>query len=117
LAHSAVRRTGSVLSSVANTYGASFDKLEPIVAPRESFGTFRVLDKGHSHHREILVVRIPGAYSTAKSARGRLDAVHQALWTLFGSLAALELRPGASTSVALPLLAGTPGDDIRAFWV
>ena len=104
---------GDVLTAAVERFGAQFDQLEPIVRGDGPVGTYRVIDKGRFPGLEILVVRIPGQYSVTRRGDEPLDVLGRALWTLFGSLAALELRERGLISVALPLLAGTRGYDVR----
>jgi hypothetical protein len=104
---------GEVLTAAVERFGAQFDRLEPIVRGDGPVGTYRVIERGRFPGLEILVVRIPGEYSVTRSGDEPLDILGKALWTLFGSLAALELRERGLISVALPLLAGTRGYPVR----
>lgn len=104
--------TGAVLSTVATRFGVDFGRLEPLLVPRRDFGTYRVLDRGNFPGHEILLVRIPGHASTQIEAQLPLESYHKALWTLFGSMAALELQGDALKSLALPLLGATRGYNI-----
>jgi hypothetical protein len=61
----------------------------------------------------MLLVRIPGQYSVEDSGGQPPSVYRQALWCLFGSLAALELRNDNLNSLALPLLGATRGYAIR----
>jgi hypothetical protein len=82
-----------------------------MLVPQPGFGTFRVHDKGFFPGEELLLVRIPGLHSIHDEEP---VAVYQrALWTLFGSLAALELCTDRLKSMALPLLGGTRGYEIK----
>ena len=102
-----LRSTARVLSAIESRSGIDFGRLEALIAPSATFGTFRLLDKKRAPYAEVLVVRIPGAQSASRTGVEPIDVIHEALWTLFGSLAALELRTDAVKSIALPLLAGT----------
>jgi hypothetical protein len=102
---------GKVLEAAANRFRLVYGNLEPIVVPEPGFGTFRVQDKGDFLGEEVLVVRIPGAASVREGQP--ISVYRKALWTLFGSLAALELRTDILKSMALPLLAGTRGYEIK----
>lgn len=104
--------TGAVLSRVVDQYGVDFVNVEPLIVPRTGFGTYRVAERGEFNGAEILLVRIPGRSSIENEGGDPLDVHRQALWTLFGSLAALELRAGELKSLALPLLAGSRGFEI-----
>jgi hypothetical protein len=68
---------------------------------------------GELRDREVLLVRIPGIQSLVERGKKPADVYRQALWTLFGSLAALELRNEGLTSLAMPLLAATRGFHIK----
>jgi hypothetical protein len=104
---------GEVLAAAVDRFGAEFDRLEPIVRADGPLGTYRVINKGSFPGVEILLVRIPGQHSVIRRGEEPLNVLGAALWTLFGSLAALELREQGLSSVALPLLAGTRGFDMR----
>lgn len=123
-AHPGFPPSGQVMEAVSTRFGANFDRIEPIVgglvedSPRLALGelgpgTFRLLDKGEFVGKEILMVRIPGQFSAELSGSEPLEVLGHALWTLFGSLAALELRESGLTSMAMPLLAATRGYEIR----
>lgn len=101
--------TGGVLYAVAKRYAVDFNTLEPLIVPHEGFGTYRVRDRGSFPGQEILVVRIPGHDIREELIPASPNAYHRALWTLFGSLAALELRTDEHKSLALPLLGATRG--------
>lgn len=105
--------TGQVLDAVRTRYGIDFDNLDPLVAPRTGYGTFRVSSTKPAPYSEILVVRIPGVRSVLQGGHEPVNVIQEVLWTLFGSLAALELRTDALKSIALPLLAGTRGYEVR----
>lgn len=110
-ANSDVRPSGDVLRAVEKRYGVVFRNPEPLLVPRQGFGTYRIRDRGNFPGREILLVRIPGNVSFDRTAQSPLDGYRQALWTLFGSLAALELQGDDLKSLALPLLGATRGFD------
>jgi len=61
----------------------------------------------------VLLVRIPGIRSIEQRGEKPADVYRHALWTLFGSLAELEMRKKRLTSLAMPLLAGTRGFEIK----
>lgn len=112
-AYARVPVTGQVVDAIEHRYGVDFGSLEPLLVPREGFGTYRVGNRGKFPGREILLVRIPGSRAFEEDEKEGLSAYRRALWTLFGSLAALELRDEDLRSLALPLLAGTRGYEIR----
>jgi hypothetical protein len=75
-------------------------------------GTFRLHNKGRFSGEELLLVRIPGPHPINDKEQP-ISVYRRALWTLFGSLAALELRTDRLKSMALPLLGGTRGYEIK----
>jgi hypothetical protein len=103
---------GQVLQAVTNRFGSTCNDYEPILVPQPGFGTFRVSDKGNFPGEELLLVRIPGPYSITGKDQP-ISVYRRALWTLFGSLAALELRTDRLKSMALPLLGATRGCEIK----
>jgi len=108
------RPDGQVLSRVERTYGADFHKAEVVVTGRSGFiATYRLPNRGSFSGNEILLVRIPGKRDADRFADDPLDFLSESLWTLYGSLAALELRTNKLTSLAMPLLAGTRGYQVQ----
>ena len=101
--------TGAVLTAMRERHGIDFDSHEPIVVPEHAFGTYRVTDCGTFLNGSIFLVRIPGNYSAEQRDVDPMKTYRRALWTLFGSLAALEVRGDGFPSLAMPLLAGTRG--------
>jgi hypothetical protein len=101
--------TGAVLSALTQMFGVDFESHEPLLVPEPCFGTFRVTKCGGLEDRLVLLVRIPGIYSVGERGEEPLVAYRRALWTLFGSLAALEMRGEQHGSLAMPLLAATRG--------
>jgi hypothetical protein len=103
---------GRVLQSAAERFGFTYNSYEPMLVPQPGFGTFRVHNKGRFPGEELLLVRIPGPYSINDKEQP-ISVYRRALRTLFGSLAALELRTDRLKSMALPLLGGTRGYEIK----
>jgi hypothetical protein len=103
---------GTVLQAATDRFRITYSDLEQILVPEPGFGTFRVRNKGDFSGKEVLLVRIPGPYSI-EGEEQPISVYRRALWTLFGSLAALELRTETLKSMALPLLAGTRGYEIK----
>ncbi|MBV9151750.1 MAG: hypothetical protein JO213_15905 [Alphaproteobacteria bacterium] len=103
---------GRVLQAASDRFRLTYTELEPMLVPEPAFGTFRVRDKGDFSGEEVLLVRIPGPYSV-RGKEHPISVYRRTLWTLFGSLAALELYTDALKSMALPLLAGTRGYEIK----
>jgi len=103
---------GKVLQAAADRFRLTYTNLEQMLVPEPGFGTFRLREKGDFPGEEVLLVRIPGPYSV-RGDEQPISVYRKALWTLFGSLAALELRTDALKSMALPLLAGTRGYEIK----
>ena len=103
---------GRVLERAAERFGITFNSYDPMLVPQPGFGTFRVYNKGSFPGEELLLVRIPAPRSI-KEKEQPISVYRKALWTLFGSLAALELRTDRLKSMALPLLGGPRGYEIK----
>lgn len=97
--------SGQVIRALATRHGYDFSALEPLLAPRANFGTF--FTEGPKGRPPVLVLRVPGASSIEKDGGVPLDVFEDALWTLFGSLAALEFKGRFFSSISIPLLAGS----------
>lgn len=97
--------SGAVVSALHERYSYDFSQLEPLIAPRANFGTFRLTDK-RCGDKTILVVRIPGADRVSEEHAIPLEVFKEALWTIYGSLAALEFKGLTFRSISLPVLAG-----------
>jgi O-acetyl-ADP-ribose deacetylase (regulator of RNase III) len=104
---------GSVIEAITQRYGMLFTELKPLIVLEGVFGTHYLETACGSPHQRILVVRVPA--SGVAHGRGTNDlAVYEtAVWSLFGSVAALELRGEFFQSMALPLLGGQRGYPIR----
>lgn len=107
--------TGMVVDALASGYAVDFSRMAAILKVEDipSVGTFRVQVNPSSHRhpaKEILVVRIPGCaeaeYYYGKSA---IDLYDEAVWTLFGTLAAWEQKGRFFQGLAMPLLGGLRG--------
>jgi hypothetical protein len=103
--------TGAVLTSLEGR-GWRFTHLEPLLVPHGCFGTYLLRD-AQVKSQTVLVVRVPGAENVATTGGTPLEVLKEALWTLFGSLAALELRGDVFRSISLPVLAARRGYPIR----
>jgi hypothetical protein len=106
--------TGMVVDALTEKYSLDFSLLAPVVTLEDHpyVGTFRnqlkCLDQTHPA-KEILVVRIPGAEVVKKSSSEPMEVYDEAVWTLFGALAAWEQKGVCFSSMAMPLLAGRRG--------
>lgn len=105
--------TGLVLEAARDRHGIDFDDHEPLVMGRWGMGTYRVRSTGSFAGSEVLLVRILGGGQAAHMGLDHREVLGEALWTLFGSLSALELRSARLASAAMPLLAGTRGYPVR----
>ena len=112
-AHAEHPLTGAVLSGLTQAFQVDFDSQEPLLVPEPCFGTSRITRCGKLQDRLVLLVRIPGVRAVEQRGENPLQAYRQALWTLFGSLAALEMRGEQHGSLAMPLLAATRGYAIQ----
>ena len=101
--------SGAVLEAMRRKHGINFDSHEPILVPEHGLGTYRIKECGKFPGEAIFLVRIPGIYMAAQRSEDPLLTFRHALWTLFGSLAAMEVRGEKTSSLAMPLLAATRG--------
>jgi hypothetical protein len=105
--------SGAALRAVRDRFGYDFSTIDPLMVLRPNVGTFLLRDE-RAAGRTVLVVRIPGARSAAGEGSEPIEAFKESLWTLFGSLSALEFKGGRSLrSISLPILAKSRGFDVR----
>ena len=98
---------GAVIRSLAARYALDLASLEPLIVPRGCFGTY--LLRGSSTNRAFLVVRIPSPTSIVEGKGDPLEVFKEAMWTLFGSFAALEYGGHEYRSISLPVISGRRG--------
>lgn len=104
--------TGMVISSFIARLKVDFTTLHPLLTLPEhsSVGTFQVAGPlGDFSGKALFVVRIPGMASIREFSVTPLEVYGDVVWTLFGSLAALEQRDVFFSGLSLPLLAGRRG--------
>ena len=105
--------TGAVVR-LHNRFGCDFSALQPLIVPRGCFGTSVNLMPPQGNLPSSLLFGIPGAYSVSQTTDEPLAVIREALWTLFGSLAAaLDYDGQAYRWLSLPVLAGRRGYPIR----
>ena len=97
---------GLLVNSLKKRFDVDFKFSNPLIIIKEQFGTFK-LDKLTNNYpfKQILYVRIPGAHNFEDENK-QLEIYKDALWSVFGSVAALELKNETFESMSLPLLAG-----------
>ncbi len=104
-AHPSFPPDGSVIRALRSRRGIDFTQLSPLISVREALGTYRVNSDIPSDHKALLVVRIPGADHLGWDS-APLEVYRDAVWSIFGSVAALELRGQRFQSMAMPLVGG-----------
>ena len=97
---------GLVIESLEHTYGVDFTKRTPIVNLGNGVGTFEVDAPNDSLRWRLLVVGLPGAEGRVELSENDLKLYSEGVWTLFGSLAALEMRGENYASMSMPVLGG-----------
>jgi hypothetical protein len=98
---------GSVIDSITDSYKVRFDKLSPLINFGDGIGTFLVDPTPVEVPWELLVVGLPGAEGVRRPhPDDLLDQFKKGVWSLFGSLAALELRGQHFNSMSMPVLGG-----------
>lgn len=111
-ARSGAYLTGQVVDAIEDHFRVDLGRVTaaPVVTPGESFGTWEV--QLPDPDRRWLLVRLMGASSVAGNEE---EMYAYAVWTLFGSIAALELRGTADQfeSLAMTHLAGRRGFSIE----
>lgn len=110
-ANPGVSLTGSALDALSDAWGVRLHdcELQPLLVAAGAIGTYRV---SRGAQQRLLLTRIPGAISVSKLGGEPKRVLKEAFWTLFGSLAALELRETgatAPTSMAMTKLGGDRG--------
>lgn len=106
------RPWGEVIGMLESEYGLKFDEPSPLVAFTATSGTFEV-DPLESGWKNVLVVRLPGAMLDSDVPEMPDSEYRRRVWSLFGSIAALEIRGDQYRSMAMPVLGGARGFDIR----
>ncbi len=105
---------GATISATQERWGVHSPELSPVVTlPRGVSGTYLTKWHGDAPPFETMMVRLAGAswHDCDASAAEYFDSV---VWTVFGSLAALELRGIRHETVAIPLIGGQRGYDREA---
>lgn len=103
---------GSVIRAFRSAHGIDFSRLRPLIVTRGALGTFRVEGAVPSGSQVVLVVRIPGADHLDWDSEP-LEVYRDAIWSVFGSVAALELGEFRLQSMAMPLVGGQRKYPIR----
>ena len=97
---------GLVIDSLKSSHNVDFKKLRPIVNLGNGVGTFEVAAPNDSLPWRLLVVGLPGVEGIDEPSPADLKLYSEGVWTLFGSLAALEIRGENYTSMSMPVLGG-----------
>ncbi|MFC1706919.1 hypothetical protein ACFL59_08895 [Planctomycetota bacterium] len=108
-----INPSGAALRSLGFCDGIPVEQLTPLVLMDAGSlaGTYRVNALAGPHDRDVLVVRIPGLNRTRTDTP--LDTFEDTLWSLFGSLSALEVKGASYRSLALTVLGGSRGYSVR----
>lgn len=102
------RPIGMVISAL-HERGVDFSNYEPLMETPAGIGASRIILPRGVFPWQVLVVRLPGADPVHIETFGSGRDFEQGLWTLFGSLSALELRDETYRSMSIPLLGGNRG--------
>jgi hypothetical protein len=97
---------GLVIDALESSHNVDFSKLTPIVNLGNGVGTFEVDSPGATLPWKLLVTGLPGVEGISKPSPEMLQLYSEGIWTLFGSLAALELRGETYGSMSMPVLGG-----------
>jgi hypothetical protein len=99
---------GSVIVRLEREKGIDFSSSTPMLTLSGVVGTYLIDHKPHCEnpYKDILVTRIPGYSSISSTGGDPLTVYENTVWTLFGSVAALELKGKNYRSMAMPLLGG-----------
>lgn len=99
---------GSVITRLKREKGIDFSSVMPMLTLAGVAGTYLVTNKPDlmHPHKDILVTRIPGYASVSSTGENPLTVYENAVWSLFGSIAALELKGSVYRTMAMPLLGG-----------
>ncbi len=97
---------GLVIDSLVSSHDVDFKKLKPIVNLGNGVGTFEVGASNDFLPWRLLVVGLPGVEGMGEPSPDILKLYSEGVWTLFGSLAALEIRGENYTSMSIPVLGG-----------
>ena len=97
---------GLVIDDLKSSHNVDFKKLTPIVNLGNGVGTFEVGAPNDSLPWRLLVVGLPGVEGIDEPSPADLKLYSEGVWTLFGSLAALEIRGENYTSMSMPVLGG-----------
>lgn len=99
---------GMVMKSMEERLNVDFSTLRPLLLLRDAAGSYLVDSGGILGSCRVLLVRIPGANTIMRQGEEPIRVYKDILWTVFGSLAALEMDEEIPhlKSMALPLLGG-----------
>ena len=103
---------GAVIQAFKQSHGLSIKAIKPLILMNNVIGTYRVAPhEGSNSHffKDILVVKIPGGSGDNSELSTVLEVYGNLLWTVFGSIAALEQGGNEYRSMAMPLLGGQRG--------
>lgn len=105
--------TGMVVEALTRKYSIDFSRLGAVITLERfsSVGTFRLQGRPADSHpaKDILIVRIPGFDTVNNYGHVPMEVYEEAVWTLFGSLAAWEQKGIFFRSMAMTLLGGQRG--------
>lgn len=97
---------GQVINTLIENHKIDFSERTPIVNLGNGIGTFEVHMPTDSIPWRLLVVGLPGAEHCEEFSDEILQTFNQGIWTLFGSLSALELRGERYSAMSMPVLGG-----------
>lgn len=97
---------GQVINTLRARHGYVPQQMRPLLLTGGQAGTYEVVDGPPPGFKKMLVVRTPGAASVREQGGDTLGFYREAVWSLFGSISALELRGERYPRVVFPLIAG-----------
>jgi len=97
---------GGQVINAFKRHGIGFDHLSPIINLGNGIGTFIVEAIENPSPWRLLVVGLPGAEHLEEISEQVKQDFKRGIWSLFGSLAALELRNESYTAISIPVLGG-----------
>jgi hypothetical protein len=102
---------GAVIDALSNRFGIDFSDLSPLLLLEEAAGAWRVHTGRLPHPGQLLLVRIPGPSSVLRGGGNPIEVYSRLLWTVFGSLAAMELDEQSNhpQTMAMSVLGGARG--------
>src|SRR3954447_26250268 len=84
--------TGEVLGCLRRRFRSEVTEVKPHLLIRDVAGTYLATCEPKPPFEAVLVVRLPGVNAVQSEGGEPIEVYNDILWSLFGSIAALELR-------------------------